>query len=59
MHRHAEAEDTGAAVAELTWAVSAALTSELAWGASAELASEVSADVIRRAFPELPLATGR
>jgi hypothetical protein len=59
MHRHAEAEDTGAAVAELTWAVSAALTSELAWVASAELASEVSADVIRRAFPELALATGR
>jgi hypothetical protein len=57
MHRHAEAE--------LTWAVSAELTSELAWVASAALASEVLADVIRRAFPELPLvmrrelATGR
>jgi len=65
MHRHAEAEDTGAAVAELTWAVSAALRSELAWLASAALASEILADVIRRAFPELPfamrreLATGR
>jgi hypothetical protein len=59
MHRHAEAEDTGAAVAELTWAVSAELTSELALVASAALASEVSADVIRRAFPELPLAMRR
>jgi hypothetical protein len=59
MHRHAEAEDTGAAVAELTWAVSAELTSELALVASAALASEVLADVIRRAFPELPLAMRR
>jgi hypothetical protein len=60
MHKHAEAEDTGAAVAELTWAVSAALTSELAWLASAALASsEILADVIRRAFPELPLAMRR
>jgi hypothetical protein len=47
MHRHAEAEDTGASVAELTWAVSAVL------------ASEVLADVIRRAFLELPLAMRR
>jgi hypothetical protein len=65
MHRHAEVEDTGAAVAELTWAVSAELTSELAWLASVALASEELSDVIRRAFPELPLvmrrelATGR
>jgi hypothetical protein len=59
MHRHAEAEDTGASVAELTWAVSAELTSELAWLASAVLASEVLADVIRRAFLELPLAMRR
>jgi hypothetical protein len=59
MHRHAEAEDTGAVSAELTWAVSAELTSELAWVASAALASEVLADVIRRAFPELPLAMRR
>jgi hypothetical protein len=59
MHRHAEAEDTGAAVVELTWAVSAELTSELAWLASAALASEVLADVIWRAFPELPLAMRR
>src|ERR1700730_11095446 len=51
MHRHAEAEDTEA--------VSAELTSVLAWVASAELASEVLADVIWRAFPEVPLAMRR
>jgi len=38
MHRHAEAEDTGAAVAEVTWAVSAAFTSELTWAVSEEFA---------------------
>jgi hypothetical protein len=59
MHRHAEVEDTGAAVAELTWAVLAELTSELAWLASVALASEELSDVIRRAFPELPLAMRR
>jgi hypothetical protein len=59
MHRHAEAQDTGAAVAELTWAVSAERRAEFAWLASAALASEVLADVIRRAFPELPLAMRR
>jgi hypothetical protein len=44
MHRHAEAEDTGAAV---TWAV------------SAELASEVLAEVTWRAFTEVTLAMER
>jgi hypothetical protein len=44
MHRHAEVEDTGAAVAEVTWAVSAELTSELTWVASEELAWEVLAE---------------
>jgi hypothetical protein len=58
MHRHAEAEDTEA-VASVTSAVSAELTSELVWVASAELASEVLADVIWRAFPEVPLAMQR
>jgi hypothetical protein len=51
MHRHAEVE--------VTWAVSAELASELAWVASVELALEVLADVIWRAFPEVPLATRR
>jgi hypothetical protein len=63
MHRHAEAEDTGAAVPLVTWAVSVELTAELAWVASAEvlaeLASEVLADVIWRAFPEVPFAMRR
>jgi hypothetical protein len=44
MHKHAEAEDTGAAVAEVTWAVSAELTSELMWVASEELTWEVLAE---------------
>jgi hypothetical protein len=59
MHRHAE--DTGASVAQVTWAVSAELTAELAWVASVELALEVLADVIWiwRAFPEVPLAMRR
>jgi hypothetical protein len=57
MHRHAE--DTGAAVAQVTWAVSAELTAELAWVASAELASEVLAAVIWRAFTMVPLAMPR
>ncbi len=71
MRRRAEAEDTGAAVAEVTWAVSAELTSELTWVASeelawkelakaalavsAELASEVLAEVTWRAFTEVAL----
>jgi len=59
MHRHAEAEDTEAAVPLVTWAVSVELTAELAWVASAELASEVLADVIWRAFPEVPFAMRR
>ena len=72
LRRHAEAEDTGAAV---TWAVSAELTSELTWVASeelawkelakaalavsAELASEVLAEVTWRAFTEVTLAMER
>jgi hypothetical protein len=46
MHRHAEAEDTGAAVSQVTWAVAAVLTSDLLRVASAELASKVLADII-------------
>jgi hypothetical protein len=45
MHRHAE--DTGAAVAEVTWAV------------SSELASEVLTEVTWRAFTEVTLAMER
>jgi hypothetical protein len=55
MHRHAEAEDTGAAVAQVTWALSAELRAELAEVPSAE----VLAEVIWRAFPEVPLAMPR
>ena len=59
MHRHAEAEDTGAAVAQVTWALSAELRAELAWVPLAELASEGLAEVIWRAFPEVPLTMPR
>src|SRR5712671_537335 len=75
MRRRGEAEDTGAAVAEVTWAVSAELTSELTWVASeelawkelakaalavsAELALEVLAEVTWRAFTEVTLAMER
>jgi hypothetical protein len=58
MHRHAGAEDTEA-VASVTSAVSAELTSELAWVASAELAPEVLAEIIWRAFLQVPLAMRR
>ena len=63
MHRHAEAEDTEAvdteAVASLTPAVSAARTSGLAPEVLPDVMLEVLADVIWRAFPELPLAVRR
>ena len=45
----------GAAVAQVTQAVSP----EPAWVASAGLKSEVFAEVISRAFPEVPLAMPR
>src|SRR5229473_7168830 len=67
MRRHAEAEDTGAAVAEVTWELAWVASEELAWkelakaalAVSVELASEVLAEVTWRAFTEVTLAMER